>query len=334
MRVFGVPIEPLDERYSIQWKEWFDPDTHRWVDGSPLTDRIETGHFLDVHGTHFYKASQIQALARMLHDREIHDGDWVFFHDLWFPGLEALAYIRSAVGPKFRIAGCLHAGTWDPWDFLSLRGMQTWSRGFERTLFDIADLIFVATDYHRMLIQKTFGDLVTRRIRVTGFPIYPQSQLEVPKEKGLVVFPHRLDPEKQPDHFNTMAKIFEGRGYRFVMTKDVCQTKSDYYNLLARAEFAVSFAQQETWGIAMQEALFAGAVPVVPDRLSYQEMYPMAFRFRGLFPECRRAFELIESLVANPVATEALRRKTRDRLVDVGAKAIGRMMSEMDHYGH
>jgi hypothetical protein len=48
--------------------------------------------------------------------------------------------------------------------------------------------------------------------------------------------------------------------------------------LLQRAKFAVSFADQETLGISMYEAACAGACPIVPNRLSYNEMYSPMFK--------------------------------------------------------
>ena len=58
-------------------------------------------------------------------------------------------------------------------------------------------------------------------------------------------------------------------------------TKEQYHNLLGTAKFALSFAEQETLGISMYEAACAGAVPIVPNRLSYIEMYYAGFKTDG-----------------------------------------------------
>ena len=50
--------------------------------------------------------------------------------------------------------------------------------------------------------------------------------------------------------------------------------KAAYYSLLSRSVAAVSFALQETFGYAMLEATALGCVPIVPDRLSYPELFP------------------------------------------------------------
>ena len=46
-------------------------------------------------------------------------------------GLEMLAYVRDGLGLKFKIVGILHAGTYDPHDFLTQKGMASWGRPLE-----------------------------------------------------------------------------------------------------------------------------------------------------------------------------------------------------------
>jgi hypothetical protein len=43
----------------------------------------------------------------------------------------------------------------------------------------------------------------------------------------------------------------------------------------------VSTATNEFFGLAMVEACYAGASPLVPDRLAYPEIYPASFRYGG-----------------------------------------------------
>ncbi len=44
-------------------------------------------------------------------------------------------------------------------------------------------------------------------------------------------------------------------------------------------EQSTSFALQETWGIAMQEAVYFLNVPICPASLSYPELYPHEFLY-------------------------------------------------------
>lgn len=284
MHITQLPIEPLVSRYSKQWETWMTQGLQDHgcevlnIAGASVPETIDTGAFLDVFNTNVYKASQVVVLAQYMRHLKT---DWVFFHDLWHPGVIPLAYMRDGAKRPFKIAGCLHAGTWDSYDFLSLSGMAVWAKHFELCIFDIVDLVFVATHYHKQLIRNYLGRQVHDKIMVTGFPIYPQRAVVDydGKDPNLVVFPHRMDPEKDPAMFKQLEADLKDSGLRFECTMETCKTKKEYYDKLTQASIAVSCAKQETWGIAMQEAVFAGCVPIVPDRLSYVDMYPARFRY-------------------------------------------------------
>jgi glycosyltransferase involved in cell wall biosynthesis len=339
MKIWNVPIEPLIERYSNDWNHWFPEEfdangiEYETINGEELTRRIEQGSFLDVIGTNHFKASQIQKICRKIYSGAVKDGDVFLFHDYWFPGVESLAYIRDALGMKFKIVGLLHAGTWDKQDFLSHKGMDIWAPELEESWFQIADCIFVATEFHRNLLINSRR--VGCPIHVTGFPIRDlHSNPDVEKEK-VIVFPHRLDSEKQPEKFELLEKIFRDlhpdlEEWRFIKTKEEIAhitpngltSKEAYYSLLNKSRIAVSCALQETWGIAMQEALFAGCIPLVPDRLSYVEMYPPQFRYGTLEELAMR----LRDCCMQPAKYELVVERTRERLLSKGHAAIGNMV--------
>ena len=56
----------------------------------------------------------------------------------------------------------------------------------------------------------------------------------------------------------------------------------DYWRLLAQMDVVVSTANHEFFGIAICEAIWAGAVPIVPNRLSYQDHIPASCRYETL----------------------------------------------------
>ena len=195
------------------------------------------------------------------------DGDIVFVHDLWFPGIEALQYYRDISKIKFKIYGILHAGVYDGHDFTVQNGMRPWGRKFEKMLFQFVDKIFVATQYHKDLIQKMHWRIKSE-IKVSGLFFEPTKGKG--NKENIVVFPHRLDKEKRPYMFDVLAKSYPD--WKFIKARDVCKTKGEYYDLLARSRIAVSFAKQETFGYAMLEAAANGCHCVVPDGLAYKEM--------------------------------------------------------------
>jgi glycosyltransferase involved in cell wall biosynthesis len=55
-----------------------------------------------------------------------------------------------------------------------------------------------------------------------------------------------------------------------------------YWRLLAQMDVVISTANHEFFGIAICEAIWAGAVPIVPDRLSYTEHIPQSCRYKSL----------------------------------------------------
>lgn len=359
--LYVIPIEPLEERYSKQWLFW----TRRFLYEQGLSGQYETicpnivdytypnivdytyiekGSFLDVVKTNLYKNSQMNVILNKFNNNQIKDGDIFWFHDMWFPGLEKLAYIRDALGIRFKIYGCLHAGTYDPHDFLSQKGMGSWGEHLEQAWFDIVDGIFVATHYHRRLISE--NRLVNvHKIHITGFPIYPDFVPEqIPKKENIVVFPHRLDKEKNPQFFDKIEVELDtlyashhleyAPKFQFIKTKEACSSKKEYYDLLLKAKYAVSFAEQETWGIAMQEAVLCGCIPVVPYRLSYAEMYPFQFLMTDILEfenisEYTRAAIALHQIDCNYNRYKALAENLKKTFISEGAKALPNMLNIM-----
>ena len=128
-----VPIEILEERYSAQWYEWFtkyltENNYDYEVVGDTKPRTIKHGEFLDVYETNKYKLKQLLEIIEKIENG--FEGT-IFFMDLWFPGIQTLAYIRDCLGKKIKFKGILHAGTWDKWDFLSQKGCGVWAKYFE-----------------------------------------------------------------------------------------------------------------------------------------------------------------------------------------------------------
>lgn len=348
-----VPIEPLEERYSAQWLEWTRKylneriGEHRYFEVLPkMPDYkvIEHGAFLDVVKTNVFKNEQLRILLKLFENGHVFKGDVFWFHDLWFPGLEMLFYIRNALNAHFKIYGCLHAGTYDPYDFLSQKGMKRWGECMERGWFNEVDGIFVATKYHKKLLLERRKD--PTKIHITGFPIYADEEtenkstpnilenVETVERKTHIVFPHRLDNEKNPQRFDELKKLFFETyppltdKVLFTKTKETCKTKDSYYETLDNSDIAISFADQETWGIAMQEAVLHGCIPLVPNRLSYTEMYDNEF-----FIEDSKLETVVEKIMqiisqrGRSYVTPWL--NVRNRILDNGAAAFDNMLAKM-----
>lgn len=334
--LYNVPIESLDERYSSQWNQWFPKEfdrlgvPYRTIYPRPVRNKISHGEFLDVVGTNIFKSQQMYQLLFLIDQGEIKDNDVIFFHDIWFPGLEALFYVRDGLKLKFKIAGCLHAGTYDDWDFVTRCGMGRWGANIETAWFSEVDLIFVATFFHRQKLLHVRDQIPPDKVHRTGFPLAPPPYYVTPKGKeNIIVFPHRLTPDKAPQEFDQlMNKVLpQLPGWTVIKTHEQKYPKVDYYRLLAHAKIAVSTAYHEFWGIAQQEAMFLGCVPVVPDRLSYRELYPSMYRYDGV----QQAADRIVWAANNHdrIIHSEMFKDTVTALQSDNAAAIGRMIGHM-----
>ena len=81
-------------------------------------------------------------------------------------------------------------------------------------------------------------------------------------------------PERPPE---ALARLRRDLGERIVADGRV--DRDTYQRLLGRASIVVSTAIHEFQGLAMLEAVSAGARPLVPDALCYPEQYPEQYRY-------------------------------------------------------
>jgi hypothetical protein len=103
------------------------------------------------------------------------------------------------------------------------------------------------------------------------------------KKRDMILFPHRIAPEKQVEIFRDLAKHLPQ--YEFVVCQDTQLTKHEYHTLLGQAKMVFSANLQETLGISWYEGSVVDAVPRVPDRLSYSEMAFDTFKYPSEWTE-------------------------------------------------
>ncbi len=307
MKVFYIPIEPYETRYTADWIQQFENEfnlhdiQYETILGDTFSNKVTVGGVLDACGTHVYKFSQLEKLITKINSNEIKDGDIIFFADLWFPGLEGLFYIRNMLNIKFNIYGIFHAGTYDAHDFTYRNGMRNWGKWLEASWFEGIDKIFVATLFHKELLLKN-SYLIPRladKIYVTGLPFYGQELKEKylqPKE-NIIVFPHRLDIEKHPEMFDLLCSKLEDEGIKFKAVKTIVETanREEYFRLLGKSKVMVSFAEQETFGYSTLECMALDNIVVVPDALSYKETVPNGCRY-NTEEEC---FKMVKNALLN-----------------------------------
>ena len=109
------------------------------------------------------------------------------------------------------------------------------------------------------------------------------------EKRDLILFPHRIAPEKQVEIFRDLKEHLPQ--YEFVVCQDQQLTKNEYHNLLGEAKIVFSANLQETLGISCYEGAVVDAIPMVPDRLSYSEMYYDTFKYPSQWTESFKAYE-------------------------------------------
>ncbi|XOF34971.1 MAG: DUF3524 domain-containing protein [Candidatus Electrothrix sp. YB6] len=87
---------------------------------------------------------------------------------------------------------------------------------------------------------------------------------------------------EQPEIFSRAQKILADRMLHF----GYAESRAEYASLLHCGDIIVSTARHEFFGMAVLEGVRAGCRPLVPDRLSYQELFPDAYRY----PENKNGF--------------------------------------------
>jgi hypothetical protein len=293
---FNVPIEPIANRYTIQWREWFDRGFQAHCDGDDLYQTIDgdcgveleqpsKADFMNPVSTSVFKAQQGSLLIRMIRlvsgalDPDLTRAEnkiIVFLHDLYHPVVSQLVYLREVAKLPIKITGVVHAASYVPHDTLAAHA--EWSEFLEIVWFGYADTIIVATRYNKGLLEERVV-LPRSQVKVCPFPVsLGFGGVDVKLDQ--IVFPHRLAPEKQPEQFDGLVAAFPHDVG--IKTMEQCSSKLEYHAVLAQSKVAFSAALEETFGIAMVEATCRGCIPLVPDRLSYQEMYPAEYRYRSL----------------------------------------------------
>jgi len=139
------------------------------------------------------------------------------------------------------------------------------------------------------------------------------------KEEGtapVIVWNHRWEHDKDPETFFRTLQDLSGQGLDFglivlgkhfercpgifarsrktldrhILHYGYAPDRQEYVRLLGRADIAVSTAVHEFFGMAVLEAVRCGCRPLVPDRLSYRELFPETYRYReGTFPQALSA---------------------------------------------
>jgi hypothetical protein len=321
-KVFLVDLEAVETRYTGQWKSHVPSllrkaghDVQVISGPTDIPSATTPGAFLNFGGTNIYKARQVEQMGRLFCDGAVHAGDHFIFTDAWHPGIINLKYMSELLDIPVKIHALWHAGSYDPQDFLGrLIGPAPWVRDAEKSFFGAIDYNYFATDFHIDMFaqnllnyvqqdRNSYSHTVNKKIVRSGWPMeYMEDTLLMYKnmpKRDLILFPHRIAPEKQVEIFRDLKEHLPQ--YEFVVCQDQQLTKNEYHNLLGEAKLVFSANLQETLGISWYEGALVGAIPMVPDRLSYSEMAFDTFKYPSEWTESFEAYTVHRKEVCHKI---------------------------------
>ena len=303
MNIYIIDLESVPTRYTCQWKGHIPTLLRRAADEANRHDveiinisggeaelKATPGAFLNFAQTNVYKNNQLTQVSQLFSEGQVNPGDQFIFTDAWHPGIMQLKYMSELLDVPVIIHALWHAGSYDPQDFLGrLIKDKRWTNNFEKAVFHAVDHNWFATEFHIEMFKRNcfrqpygghFSELSPKEIDTkycrTGWPMEYMAETLEPytnlQKRDLILFPHRIAPEKQVDIFRDLAKTMPE--YEWVVCQDQELTKHEFHTLLGEAKMVFSANLQETLGISTCiEGPLSGAVPLAPNSLSYEEIF-------------------------------------------------------------
>jgi glycosyltransferase involved in cell wall biosynthesis len=296
--IYIVSLESLPNRYTVEWLEGI-PTALRvhakqnnvMVDvvnivGDDKEQLTTPGAFINFAGTNKWKSEQSIQIAKLIANGDIKDGDKFLFTDAWNPVILQTKYMLDLLNIKAEMYGIWHAGSYDKMDFLGrLIKDKRWTRSTEEAIFWALDRNLFATKFHKNLfhngvVPHVSYDEFDDKTLISGQPHDEllkhfetlQAYCQPDDKKDIILFPHRIAPEKQHDIFlDLKASMPE---YEFITCQEQSLTKEQYHELLCQSKLTFSANLQETFGISScLEAPMLNNISLVPNRLSYTEIF-------------------------------------------------------------
>lgn len=292
--IWVFSLEPLDQRYTAQWYDHvpklLQEATNDYkvvqVPGVQRNTELTTGAFLNFSDTNYWKSSQLCTFLEHYDQGETTPYDRFVFTDFWNPAITQLRYMSDLLDYQWKIHAIAHAGAYDPTDILGYKMPQPWPYYQEKSWFYQCDRIYFATENHRQIFIRGLNipEADQYRAVLSGQPYEMLAPTILPlanQEKTIdVVWPHRYNADKQPEIAEDLSQHFN-----VFITKKHALNKTEYYKTLAASKIVFSSALHENLGIGVVESCLAGAIPVVPDRASYAEMYFSEFKYPSEWTE-------------------------------------------------
>lgn len=236
--LYYVPLEPVAGRYTEQWSRastgWIEralnlngvqyervAPAYGHVQPEAKIVKNDTVYNLTKRGSWAFDQSKL--LANKILSGVMSGNDWIYFDDMWHPGLELVVQAKASVrqSRRPRLAAFCHAQSVDKWDFMAeMSNTVPEIRQYEAAMAASFDVLFVNSTMLADLLTTTFTPNV-RVVRVghvystdevwemAGRTPTNHNQAQVYNNKEQVaVFSSRLDKEKRPEAFIDLAMAY------------------------------------------------------------------------------------------------------------------------------
>ena len=274
-KLFYVPIEPLEERYTEQWYRQFPIEFSiagfdvQVIDGEVLTNFVDVGAFLPMNSTVHYKNSQMMKIAKLFQDKLVSNGDVFFIADTEFWGLESIRLMADMNRIKVKVFSFLHAASYTKEDAFEIAA--SYQKYTELGWVLSCDKVFVGSEYHRRaFLQRRAYSYATvqdqmaieKKIVVTGNPLFRDDyKLDVmPEKKNQIIISNRFDWEKRPNMSLSFAYIIKKR---FPDTRIVVTTSRP------------TFKSNKSWLVDMARGMEKDGIIEIHDGLSKKEYHTL-----------------------------------------------------------
>jgi len=303
--IYIIPIEPIDQRYTKQWYDNIPQVLLQEISNRELDYKVMTidgedfapeqrteGAFLDFGATNVYKASQTVSVSKLFSNGLVKPGDKFLITDAWNFIITPIKYMSDLLDIPVEIHSIWHAGAYDPSDILGYKMSKPWPWLQEQSWFMSSDYNYYATNSHKDMFLKNLDipEKYEHKAIRSGQPheliVEPLLQRQNSERFNTVMWPHRYNADKQPEIAEDMASAFD-----MIITQKMDLDKNAYYDLMATSKVIFSCALHENLGISVMEAVLTGAIPILPDRCSYAEMYLPEFKYPSEWTESFDSYE-------------------------------------------
>lgn len=276
-RLILIPQYPSWLRYQ-EW--WFNSIPYHFskifkdvitiVPDNFLLSKPQNHEFSPINESIIFESEQIKKFIQIKPTKD----DIVLVMDVSFPGFFSNIIAHF---PEVPFYGYIHATSINSYDYFV--PARCGKRRIEEGQIKLFKKCFVSTKYHKnKLITELSEDLQNRINVIKGLPYNPLidkfKNQNFSKKYEIISVSRNSEQKVTKD----LEDFVEQRLNINIVRKDI-KTWSEYYSFLSESKILLITAKEETYGYAAMEAFLMGCIPVVPNNFSYQEIYPLTFRY-------------------------------------------------------